>query len=53
MLHLSIVPNFDAKVLATDKAKGRQLEFRKLPSFELTVALTKSYPSHQSPMLAM
>ena len=39
--------------MVTDNVKKLTLEFRKLPSFELTVALTDSYPSHQSPILAM
>ena len=53
MMHLSIVPNFDLKVLVTDKVKKRTLEFRKLPCLELTIALTEAYPSHSSPMLAI
>ena len=52
-MRMSIVPNFELKMLVTDKVKKRKLEFRKLPCLDLTVALTNSYPSHSSPMLAI
>ena len=53
LLNLSIVPNFEGKINVKDKVKNQELEFRKFPSFELTVALTNSYPSNQSPILAL
>lgn len=40
LVHLSIVPHFEKKIIAHDKVKNIQVEFRKLPSVEVTVALT-------------
>ena len=52
-MHLSIVPNFEGKLHATDKVKKLSLEFRKFPPVELTLALVKAYPSHRSPIIAL
>jgi len=53
VLNLSIVPNFDGKIHAKDKVRGMQLEFRKFPAVELSVVLTKAYPSHRAPLMAL
>lgn len=51
LVHLSIVPHFENKIIAHDKVKNNQIEFRKLPSVEVTVALTQGYPSIQKPIM--
>jgi len=53
VLHLSAVPNFDGKVHAKDKVKNMKLEFRKFPAIELTLVLTRAYPSSQAPLTAL
>ena len=52
-MHLSIVPNFENKIFATDKLKKLTVDLRSLPAIELTIALQKAYPSHQKPLMAL
>jgi len=47
------VPNFDGKIHAKDKVRGTQMEFRSLPAIELSIVLTKAYPSHRAPLIAL
>ena len=52
-MNLSIVPNFEGKIHAKDKVRGEQLEFRSFPTVELSIVLTKAYPSHRAPLMAL
>lgn len=53
VLNLSIVPEFDGKIHAKEVVRNTQLEFRKLPAVELSIVLTKAYPSHRAPLMAL
>ena len=53
VMNLSIVPNFDNKILAKDKAKNITLELRKFPAIELTIIMVKAYPSSKAPLIAL
>ena len=52
-MELSIVPNLEGKLHATDKVQGMTMEFRAFPALELTIALVKSYPSNKAPLIAL
>lgn len=49
VIELSIVPNVECKILAKNCAKNFTSELRRLPAFELVIALTEAYPSNQPP----
>jgi hypothetical protein len=40
LFKLSVVPNFESKITATDMVKNIHVELRKLPALELVLGLT-------------
>ena len=54
VMNLSIVPDWqEGKIHAINRVKNLNLELRKFPPVELTVALVKAYPSHRAPLVAL
>ena len=53
LVKLSIVPNFESKIICYDEIKKLSVELRKLPAVDLIVGLTQAYPSNQKPIVSI